>query len=158
MPTRYPVEIPGCENKKVELQVAGFLSPIKLFVDDEPARPGKMRNELVVRGKGGKNISVYVQNAFFDTVPKLRVDGKTIVVTPPLKWYQYVWCGLPLIFILIGGLMGAIAGLFTFILNISIMRSKFKPVFRYILIGLINIVLYFALAIFAEFIRAILGG
>ena len=100
MPTRYPVNIPGCENKKVEVQIAGFVTPVKIFVNDEPALPGKRRNELVLKGKGGKPVSVYVQSAFFDTIPRLRVAGQTIHIAPPLKWYHYVWSGIPLILVL----------------------------------------------------------
>ncbi len=157
MPTRYPVAIPGCENKKVEVQVAGFITPIKIFVDDELARPGKRRNELVLKGKHGKPVSVYIQSAFFDTVPRLRVDGQTIQVAPPLKWYDYLWSGLPLTLVFSGGMVGAILALFGFILNIRLARSSLSPFLRFAAIGGVTILTWAVYFLIAAFIRAALG-
>lgn len=157
MATRYPVEIPGCENKKVELQVAGFITPIKLLVDGEAAQPGRRRNELIIRGKNGKPISVYVQNAFFDTVPRLRVDGKTIQVVPALKWYTYIWSGIPLTLVFAGGMLGAILALLGFILNIRIARTSINPIFRFLLIGLTSTAAWAAYFLLATVITVMLG-
>ncbi|MAT41304.1 MAG: hypothetical protein CL609_03105 [Anaerolineaceae bacterium] len=157
MPTRYPVDIPGCENKKVEVQVAGFITPIKIFVNDEPARPGKKRNELILKGKNGKPVSVYIQSAFFDTVPRLRVDGKTIYVAPPLKWHQYVWAGVPLILVLYGGMLGAILALLGFIFNIRLARSNLSPLLRFAAIGGITILVWAIYFVMAAFITATFG-
>ncbi len=158
MPIRYPVEIPGCENKKVELQVAGFITPIKLLVDGEPAQPGNRRNELVVRGKNGKPVSVYVQSSFFDTVPQLRVDGKTIRVVPPLKWYEYIWCGIPLFLVFTGGMLGAITSLIAFISNISIARTKMNPLLRYLVIGLVSAAAWAVYFLIAVILTVMLDG
>ena len=157
MPIRYPVNIPGCENKKVEVQVAGFITPIKIFVNDEQARPGKRRNELILKGKNGKPVSVYIQSAFFDTVPRLRVDGKTINVAPPLKWHQYLWSGVPLILVLYGGMLGAILGLIGFIFNIRLSRSGLSPLLRFAAIGGITILAWAVYFVLAAFITATFG-
>lgn len=157
MPTRYPVNIPGCENKKIEVQVAGFITPIKIFVNDELAQPGKRRNELVLKGKNGKPVSVYIQSAFFDTVPRLRVGGKTIQVAPPLKWYEYVWSGVPLLLVFSGGMLGAILALFGFIFNIRIARSTLSTFLRFAAIGGVTILTWGIYFFLAAFITAALG-
>ncbi len=157
MPTRYPVNIPGCENKKVEVQIAGFVTPVKIFVNDEPALPGKRRNELVLKGKGGKPVSVYVQSAFFDTIPRLRVAGQTIHIAPPLKWYQYVWSGIPLILVLYGGMLGAILALIGFIFNVRLSRSNLSPLLRFAAIGGVTILVWAIYFVLAAFITATFG-
>lgn len=151
MPTRYPVQIPGCENKNVEVQVAGFITPIKILVNGDPAQPGNKRNEVIIKGKNGKPVSVYIQSAYFDTIPKLRVNGQTIQIAPPLFWYQYLWSAIPLILVLFGGMLGAILALFGFIFNVRLFRTNFPPFVRFLLVGLSHIIvwaIYFALAIF----------
>ena len=157
MPTRYPVNIPGCENKKVEVQVAGFITPIKIFVNGEQSRPGKKRNELIINGKNGKPVSVFVQSAFFDTVPRLRVGGQTINVAPPLKWHQYVWSGVPLILVLYGGMLGAILALIGFIFNIRLARSNLSPLLRFAAIGGVTILVWAIYFVLAAFITATFG-
>jgi len=157
MPTRYPVNIPGCENKKVEVQIAGFVTPVKIFVNDEPALPGKRRNELVLKGKGGKPVSVYVQSAFFYFIPRLRVAGQTIHIAPPLKWYQYVWSGIPLILVLYGGMLGAILALIGFIFNVRLSRSNLSPLLRFAAIGGVTILVWAIYFVLAAFITATFG-
>ena len=85
MPTRYPVSIPGFENQEIELESSGFFSPSKILVDGEKALPGEKNNEVVIQNRYGKKTKIFFQNAFFDTVPRLLVDGKIIKVVPPLK-------------------------------------------------------------------------
>jgi hypothetical protein len=157
MPTRYPVDIPGCENKKVEIQLAGFITPAKLFVNGEQAQPGKRRNELILNCKNGKPISVFVHSAFFDTVPRLRVDGKTIHVVPPLKWYEYVWSGLPLSLALNGGMLGAFLAILGFILNIRVARSTLSPLLRFAAIGSITMMAWLIYLTLVVLITSVLG-
>ena len=53
-------------------------------------------------------------------LPQLIVDGQTIHVAEPLKWYVWVWSGLPIMLIFIGGAIGALAGIIGFSINTNI--------------------------------------
>ena len=134
MPTRYPVSIPGFENQKIELESSGFFSPSKILVDGEKAPPGEKNNEVVIQNRNGKKSKIFFQNAFFDTVPRLLVDGKIIKVVPPLKWYQYVWSGLTLFLVLFGGALGAIISMIAFLFSIRTMRTNWRTANKYLVI------------------------
>jgi hypothetical protein len=150
MPNRYPVTISGFENQKIELESSGFFSPSKLFVDGKKAEPGNKKNELIIQQRNGRKVSVFFQNAFFDTVPRLMVDGKTIIVVPSLKWYQYVVSGLTLFLVFFGGALGAILGMIAFLMSIRILRSHLKNIQKYCLIFAIHAItmaIYIALSL-----------
>ncbi|PKN83949.1 MAG: hypothetical protein CVU46_15555 [Chloroflexi bacterium HGW-Chloroflexi-8] len=134
MATRYPIKIDGFENQKVELESSGFFSPAKITINGVKAEPGIKRNEMLLRKPDGSTVSVFFQNAFFDTIPRLIVNGKTIQIAPPLKWYQYTFCGLTLFLILFGGAIGSIFSMIGFLINIRTMRVKWKPLWRYLAI------------------------
>ena len=134
MAARYPIRIDGFENQKVELVSSGFFSPAKITVNGVKAEPGMKRNEILLRKPDGSKVSVFFQNAFFDTIPRLIVNGKSIQVVPPLKWYQYIFCGLTLILIFIGGAIGSILSMVGFLINIRTMRVGWRPLWRYLAI------------------------
>lgn len=150
MPTRYPVKIPGFETQKIELESSGFFSPSKLLIDGKKAEPGMKKNEVIIQRRNGKKVSVYFQSAFFDTVPRLIVDGKKIIVVPPLKWYQYVLSGLTLFLIFFGGALGAIFSMIAFLMSIRIFRNKLKVIYKYLIvlsIHALTIFIYMALSL-----------
>ncbi len=143
MAIRYPVRIPGFEHETIELESSGFFSPAKLYIDGKKAEAGKKKNELLLRKSNGSTTSVFIQSAFFDTVPRLLVNGKVIKVVSPLIWYQYIFSGLPLFLIFVGGVVGAVLGMVAFILNIRIMRANLNTPLKYLSILGIVIATFF---------------
>ena len=150
MPSVYPVKIKGFENKKVEMESSGFFSPAKILVNGVKAEPGSKNNEVILRKDDGTKVSVFIQNAFFDTIPRLIVNGETISVSPPLKWYQYVFCGLTLFLIFYGGAIGAVLCMIGFLINIRTMRNSWRTPWKYLAIlatHLIVFVIYIAISL-----------
>lgn len=143
MAKRYPVKIPGFESDDIELESSGFFSPARLFINGNKAEAGSKNNEVLLRKQDGSTTSLFFQNAFFDTVPRLLVNGKSIQIAPPLAWYQYVYSGLPLLLILVGGVVGAVLGMVAFILNIRIMRGSLRIPLKYLLILVSHLITFF---------------
>jgi hypothetical protein len=150
MSARYPFKINGFENQSLELQASGFFSSAKILVNGVQAEPGVKKNEVLLRKQDGTTVSVFIQNAFFDIVPRLVVQGETIQVVAPLKWYQYVWCGLTLVLIIYGGAVGSVVSMVGFLLNIRIMRNTWGLPLKYLAVLLSHVVVlvvYTALAL-----------
>jgi hypothetical protein len=84
-------------------------------------------------------------------VPHLVVDDKVINLVEPLKWYQWMWGGLPIALIFIGGVLGAIAGIIGFTINIKVFRTELNSVLKYVVSGIVSI-----LAVVTYFIAAML--
>ena len=83
-------------------------------------------------------------------VPRLDVDGKQINVVEPLKWYAWVWSGLPILLIFIGGALGALAGIVAFGINTQIFRSSRNTGLKFVLTAVVSVLavaVYLALAV-----------
>ncbi len=92
---RYPVHLEGFEGQTLEVQPGGLFSGPKVFVNHQPAPKGKGR-EVILRRNAGTGVAATLKPIFFGLdVPQLVVEGKTIRVVEPLKWYVWAWIALP---------------------------------------------------------------
>ena len=145
----YPVKVPGFENQSIEVDQGAFGRP-KLLFNGRPAPKGNKRGEMLLRrDNGSEAVATWkMQFAWFD-IPKLVVDEKEIQVVESLKWYEYVWSGLPILLVIAGGLIGAVFGTIGFIINARIFRSSMSKFLKYILtagVTILTVVIYFVLA------------
>lgn len=149
---RYDVQLANFEGQNIQVDVS-FISGPKLLVNGEPAQKGQKRGEFALQSNDGRQLTAAwkPQLLGFD-VPQLVVDGKTINLIEPLKWYQWGWGSLPLPLVFAGGFIGAIFGIIAFSLNAKIFRMDNIPGFlQYILVGAISF-----LAVIAYFVAALL--
>ncbi|MBN1267896.1 MAG: hypothetical protein JXA25_20560 [Anaerolineales bacterium] len=133
----YPIQIEGFENQQVEFKPAGLASGPQVLVNGKPAEKGPERGQMLLRRDDGKVATAdWKQTMLGFDLPKLVVDGEVIEIVEPLKWYELVWCALPVALITIGGALGALVGVIVFTLNARLFRSDLNPVIRYLLTGL----------------------
>lgn len=71
--------------------------------------------------------------------PQLVIGDQVINLEEPLKWYQWVLAGLPMAMGLIGGALGAIAGLIGLTISAKVFRTEMKSVLKYIVSGWVSI-------------------
>ncbi len=154
----YPVILEGFEGQTIEVQPAGTFSGYKLLVNGQPAPDGPKRGQMLLcRTDGTQAIATWkVQLLGFD-VPQLVVDGKPIALEEPLKWYEGVWSGWPALLLLVGGALGAIAGIIAFGVNIKIFRSSMGKVEKYLLTAVISAVAVMAYLVVAALVARALG-
>jgi hypothetical protein len=50
----------------------------------------------VVAADSGQEPPVKVVYNFLDPIPKLKIGAGTFTLADPLKWYEYVWIGVPM--------------------------------------------------------------
>jgi len=152
----YPVTLPGFEGKEIVVEPAGFFSGPKLMVNGQPAPKGKGRGEMLIRRNDGKDVIVSFRSNFLD-IPTLMVDGKPLNLVEPLKWYEWVWNGFPIVMIFFGGALGGMLGVLAMSFNLKVFRSSENAVLKYVLTGAIGLgafALYFLLAVlFASIIQ-----
>lgn len=146
----YTATIEGFEGQQIEVNV-GFWSGPKLLVNGQPAPKGQKRGEMVLQRNDGRQVvaSWKPQALGFD-VPQLVVDGKAVNLVEPLKWYQWVWGGWPVLLLFFGGALGAIAGVLGFSINAKIFRTEMSEVLKYVVTGAVSV-----LAVVAYFVVAL---
>ena len=121
------------------------------MIDGRPAAKGKKRGEYILPGEDGRQKIVKFKNKFLDPVPELMIDNMEIKLTEPLKWYQWLWAGLPVLLIFTGGFIGAFIGFIATSISARIFRSAEGKITQYLVVALVSIsavVVYFIVAAF----------
>lgn len=152
----YPVTLPGFEGQEIVVEPAGLFSGPKLMVNRQPAPKGKERGEMLVRRNDGKDVVFTFRNNFLD-VPALLVDGKPLELVEPLKWYEWVWNGLPVVLVFMGGAIGALIGILAVTFNLRVFRSSQNPLMKYILTGAIGVGAFILYLVAATLFRMLIS-
>jgi hypothetical protein len=154
----YNVSIEGFEGRNAEIKI-NYLTGPKLFIDGKPAPKGSKRGEMLLQRNDGKQVNAAWKLRFlgFD-YPQLIVNNKLINFVEPLKWYQWGWSALPLAFCIIGGALGAIAGLTAMTINVKVFRTEIYGVLKYALTGVISILAVVAYYITATLLTLLVTG
>lgn len=134
---KFIVDLQGFEGQTIEVESQGMLSGAKLRVNGKLASKGEKRGEMLLRRNDGKEVVARFQPAFLD-VPKLEVDGQAIQVVEPLKWYEWIWNGIPLLIVFLGGMIPALIGFAAFSINITLFRSQKNTLTKYGLTALMS--------------------
>lgn len=146
----YTTTIEGFEGQNIEVTVSFWSGP-KLLINGVPAQKGSKRGELLLQRNDGRQVTATwkPQILGFD-VPQLVVDGKTINLVQPLPWYQWIWGGLPILLVFMGGALGAVAGLVAFSVNARLFRSDLNDLMKYLATGAVSaaaVIIYFVVAV-----------
>jgi hypothetical protein len=145
----YNAKIEGFEGQNIEVNVSFWTRP-KLLVNGEPAPKGKKRGEMVIQRNDGKQVTASWKPQFLGLdVPQLIVDGKVVTLVEPLKWYQWIWGGWPVMLLFIGGALGAIAGMIGVTINAKVFRTEMSDVLKYVVSGVVSV-----LAVVTYFVAA----
>ena len=126
---RYPLTVPGMEGHAIEVTTAGLGRPPALLIDGLAAPPGQERGEYLVFRPDGTLSTVKLTSHPLDIVPKVSVNGQSLVLTEPLQWYEWLLIALPLALVFLG-LPGALFGTAAAVGNLLIFRSRMEEVAR----------------------------
>lgn len=147
---QYPVHARGFEGRQLVLETPGLFSSAKLLLDGRPAPKGPRRGQFLLRRLDGTEAIAKSLNTFFDPVPQVMIDNEIVKVVEPLKWYQWIWAGLPILLIFVGGALGAVLGLMATGLNARIFRSELNRMMQYLAVAAVSVmavVIYFILVV-----------
>jgi hypothetical protein len=146
---KFIVPIEGMQKGKVTVVLEGIFSNPRLMVDNMPAAPGTKKGEFIIPKNDGKEITANFKNRFMDAVPNIVVDGKEIILVEPLKWYQWIWAGLPVLLVFGGGAIGGAVGFIAASISARIFRSDVNIAGQYAIVALVSagtLAVYFILA------------
>ena len=154
----HKINIEGFEDKNIEVRTS-FWSGAKLLVNGKPAQKGKKRGEMILQNNDGKEvIATWKPQLLGLDLPQLGVDGKIVTLVEPLKWYQWVWGGWPLLLLFVGGALGAIAGMISFIINAKVFRSEMSEVLKYVVSGVVSVSALIAYFVAATIFTLLING
>ncbi len=129
----YTPVIDGFEGQDIQAKV-GFWTGPKLLVNGAPAPRADDRTGMLLRRNDGRQVTAtWKLQALGFEVPHLVVDGKEIILADPLRWYQWIFCALPLVLVFFGSILAAAFGVIGFSINLNIFRSDTSKPIKYVL-------------------------
>jgi len=147
---QYNIEAEGFEGRELFLEAAGMFAGPKFMIDGSLAPKGNKRGEFLLTRNDGQEVIAKFGFNFMDIVPPILIDGKKTNLLEPLKWYQWVWAGWPILLLFAGGALGAILGVIATNINVRLFRSEMTPVVQYLAVagvsGIVSI-FYFMISI-----------
>jgi hypothetical protein len=135
-----PLHLEGFEGQNIEVVPAGFFTPAKLLVDGQPAPKGKHFSENRLVRNDGREVVVTWKPQLLD-MPKLVIDGQTINIVKPLRWYEWALSAMPLILVFTAKAFAGLLGIIAFSINAKIFRSELNGLSKF---GLSLLVLFLA--------------
>lgn len=146
----YALNLEGFEGQMLEVKPSGFFSGPQLLVNGQSAAKGPKRGQMLLSRSDGRAVVAHWKPQVLGLdVPQLEVDGKQFNVVEPLKWYEWIWGGLPILLIFLGGALGAVVGIVTFKVNTQIFRSASNLILKFILtagVSALAVVIFLILA------------
>lgn len=134
------IDFPGFEGRQLVLRASGMFSSAKLFLDGQPAPQGPKRNQYTLHRNDGSQVVAQLKTINpISPYPQLTIDGQNVPLGKSLKWYQWLWAGLPLLLVVIGGFLGALFGFIGAFLNGRIFYSERSQPVKFLLTGVISL-------------------
>lgn len=155
----HPLNLEGFEGQTLEVKTGGLFGGAQLVLNGQPAPKGPKRGQVLLRRTDGREvIATWKPQALGLDVPRLEVDGKRINVVEPLKWYEWVWSGLPILLIFVGGAIGAVAGIVAFGVNTQIFRSARSTALKFLLTAAVSALAVVVYVVLATLLSIAMGG
>ncbi len=155
MGMRVVVSLPGFEPGSVVVESNAWSGSPRLLQDGQPVARDPRTGEYVLRRPNGKTVVARLRQRAggLDPLPTLEVDGQDVHIGRPLAIYEWVWVGLPLLLIVVGGGIGAAVGVVAAWLNAGIFRSDRTTATKFALTGVVSLA-----AVGVYFLAAMLVG
>ena len=131
-----PIELQGFEGRGLKYRGSIWRGGVVLL--DGQRVKGRW-GRYTLRDNQGREVSLRVRGNGVDPIPKIEVASKVIQLAPPLRWYEYVWAGLPLLLIHVGGALGAAIGAVALVWNAGVFRSDRTLAGKYLTTGAITL-------------------
>lgn len=128
---------PAIGNNKLSLKLSSFLGSPQLYFNG--IKVEKEKKAYSITQLLGKPFEILIKQKIYDAIPKIIINGEPFEIAEPLKWYEYVWMGLPILLVLQGGAIGALLGIFAVKINSTIFRSERSSIAKYLITLVINI-------------------
>lgn len=150
-----PIPLEGFEGHQIVLR-SRLLSNTKLLMDGVAMEKKKGRVQLTAND--GSAVELRLKSRFLDPVPNIEVYGRTIVLLAGLNPLEYIWSGIPLVLILLGGAIGGGCGGVACAVNAQIFRTQLPGPAKYAITALVTGAAFVGWIIVALLITILFGG
>jgi hypothetical protein len=142
---RFAIHHPAFKSQRLSVQTALGLGGPKLLLNDEIVK--RQYGTYPMLSDSGSQFLAQMDVNWVDTIPVVKIGGKSISVAKPLRWFEYAWICVPLLLVFVGGMLGLIVGWGSAIFSTRIFRSDRSARTKYVLAAacsLMGVAVFFA--------------
>ena len=147
----YRVSHPFFKRQKLTVRTAGLFKGAVLLLDGQPMKA--KRGKYVIKNDAGDDTSVRIDAVFIDPIPVVKIEAEVVHLAPAFSWYEYVWIGIPVLLVFVGGALGGGLGVAAGYSNTRIFRSDLGTGIKYLLTGLTTAAALVAFLVLATVIQ-----
>ena len=147
----YRVLHPFFERQQLTVRTAGLFKGTVLLLDGQPMKA--KRGKYVIKNDAGDDTSVRIDAVFIDPIPVVKIETEVVRLAPAFSWYEYVWIGIPVLLVFVGGALGGGLGVAAGYYNTRIFRSDRGTGTKYLLTGLTTVAALVAFLVLATVIQ-----
>ncbi|PCJ27922.1 MAG: hypothetical protein COA97_03035 [Flavobacteriales bacterium] len=151
-----PINHPDLGQNELTLQIPSFLGNPKLFFNNIEVK--KQKKNYSLTNQLGIPFDIKIKPLIYDPIPKIIINDQNFKIAEPLKWYEYIWMGLPILLVLQGGVLGVIMGIVALKINSAIFRGNKSLVIKYVVTLAINITIILLFLIIATAISLVINS
>ena len=152
----FPIPHDAFEGRGLLVRTPGLFSGARLVLDGAELR-GK-RGRFKIRDNQGVEREFRFKSNGLDPIPRIEIEGEVFHFARPLRWYEYVWMGLPIFLVFSGGALGAALGLAATYTSARVFRSERNTSAKYLLSALISIGAVVAFVVIVLLIQLLFTG
>ena len=128
---------PAFQQQRLRIRTSGLLRGPTVHMNDMPVK--RVKGRYTVINDAGEEMEIQLKSNVIDPVPVLKMGDETVRLARALRWYEYLWIGVPIILLFIGGGLGAGIGIVSAFSSSRIFRSDRSTPSKYLLTGLISV-------------------
>jgi hypothetical protein len=134
----YPLTAPELAGRVAAVRLTGLFSEPQLVIDGATMKPAAGEFRLPPAGSGDP-VVVRFKTPALDFIPIVTVNGRQVEIAPPLTIWEYLWCLIPTILLILAGrgFFPAIVGLA--LSSLSLYEFRAQPARRYVWSALLNL-------------------
>jgi hypothetical protein len=151
-----PISHPAFKAKQLVVETAGFFRGPRLLVNGAPAKRAKGRYAVIT--DAGNELVLELKHNFLDPIPKVKIGEELIELARSLTWYEYLWIGIPIVLLFIGGGLGALVGISAVYLSARVFRADLNPFAKYGFTGLISLASGVVFVVLAAVVQLLIGA
>lgn len=125
------------KEQRLAVETAGWFRGPRLFLNG--AVVPKQKRRYTVTADSGTAVTIQLKYNYLDPIPKVKIGEEMAELASPLKWYEYVWIGIPIVLVFAGGAIGGLVGALSANASGRIFRSDRSSLAKYGLSGVITL-------------------
>ena len=149
------IQHPAFKEQRLVVETAHWFRGPRLLLNGTVVP--KKNGRYTVAADSGAEIAIQMKYNYLDPIPKVKVGDETAELASPLKWYEYVWIGIPIVLVFSGGAIGGLVGAMGATASGRVFRSGRGSFAKYGLSAAISLGAFVAFVILATVFQSLVG-